>query len=205
MATEIHKFANGSWNAITEIQYTDDNPTDRDITAVHYNDSGTWRQVFGGSTPAVTVDWFETDGSTVNDPAGVYFADSNIGPCQMQFTCDTSGNYNFIFLFTEDAASTGDPTVGQYKSVIAVDATSYEISISAGTVSGTGTVTALGSGTLINGTYQDLNTTRGVELSNQADGPSGQVQITVEIRETATPGNTTGAATFKLKGTGTSS
>lgn len=204
MPSEIYKFADGVWNAINEIGYQD-GASLRDITAVHYNDSGTWRQVFGASVSPVTIDWFETDGTTVNDPAGIYFADSGSGPCQMEFRTDTSGNYNFIFITSEDASSTGTPTVGQYKGVIAVDASSYEISISAGTVSGVGTVSAIGSGTLINGTYQDLNTTRGVEFSNQADGPSGQVQITVEIREIADTGNTTGAATFTLKGTGTSS
>jgi len=204
MATEIHKFANGVWSAITEIAYQD-GATLRDITEVHYNDAGTFRQVFGGSVAAVTVDWFESDGVTVNDPAGTYFADSNVGPCQMQFTCNTSGNYSFTFLFTVDASSTGTPTSGQYKSVIAVDASSYEISISVGSVTGTGTVNAIGSGTLIDGTFQTLNTTRGVELINSADGPSGEVIVTAEIREIATPANTTGSATFTLKGTGTSS
>jgi len=81
---------------------------------------------------------------------------------------------------------------------------SYEISISAGSVTGVGTVNAIGSGTVINGTFQDLNTSRGVELINSADGPSGQVIISAEIREIATPANTTGVATFTLKGTGTS-
>jgi len=204
MATEIHKFANGIYNAITEIAYQDGG-TLRDITEVHYNDAGTFRQVFGGSVSAQTVDWLESDGSTVNDPAGIYFADSNFGPCQMQFTCNASGNYNFTFILTVDAGSTGTPTAGQYVPIIQVDASSYEISINAGSVTGTGTVNAIGAGTLINGTFQALNTTRGVELINSADGPSGEVIITAEIREILTPANTTGTATFTLKGTGTSS
>jgi len=195
MATEIHKFANGVWNAITELAYQDA-ATLRNITEVHYNDAGTFRQVFGSTVSAQTLAW------TASTPTGTYFATSTTGPAQMQFTCNTSGNFNFTFISTVDGTSTGTPTAGQYKPIIIVDASNYEFSLLVGSVSGTGISNALGSGTLINGTFQPLNTLRGVEMINSTISTTGQISVTAEIREIATPTNTTGPATFILKADG---
>lgn len=195
MPTEIHKFANGIWNAITELAYQD-GATLRNITEVHYNDNGTFRQVFGSSISAQTLAW------SASAPTGTYFADSNTGTAQMQFTCDASGNFNFTFITGVDGTSTGTPTSGQYKPVIEVDASNYEFSLLVGGVSGTGVSNALGSGTLINGTFQPLNILRGVEMINSTISTTGEISVTAEIRQISTPANTTGPTTFILKSDG---
>ncbi len=89
MATEIYKFADDTWNAITELQYMD-GATPRDITEVHYNDGGTWRQVFGSSVAAQTLAW-----STAT-PTNTYFAIGSASG-KASVTVDTSGNFSFSF------------------------------------------------------------------------------------------------------------
>lgn len=187
MPTEIHKFANGQYNAITEIAYQDGG-TLRDITEVHYNDAGTFRQVFGaGVTPQVPA-WAASSPSDNYRSLGTEGLNSSV-----VFTANTSGSFAFAFDEIERPASDGDPTFGTYKPILEVDAGNYEIAI---TFSG-GLITAVGSGTVIDGTFQDLNTTRGIRIDKTGTGSTVST-ITVEIRDKNTPANTTGVATFVI-------
>ena len=80
-----------------------------------------------------------------------------------------------------------------------IDTTSYEISINT-TTPATGTILPIGAGTFLNGTFQELNVNRGLALNIIGVGTGG-TNVTVEIREKLTPANTTGVATFTLRGT----
>ena len=194
MPTEIHKKLGDTWVAMTEIQYMD-GATQRDITEVYKNDAGTWRQVFGAAVSAETLAW------AASTPSGTY---ASTGPevAFSSISCDVSGAFNFL-QFT-NASGSGSPTAGTFRpGVTGVDLTSYEISINAGVVSGFGAKSAIGSGTLIDGTFQALDGTRGVRFANSTTGSGGQISVTVEIREIATPANTTGAASFILSADGT--
>jgi hypothetical protein len=193
MPSEIHVFDSDTWRAISSLQYMD-GVTPRTITEVHYNDTGTWRQVFGAAIAAEVLAW------ATAAPSGTYLAtDLSVGA--VEFTADTSGN--FLFQFFGTASGSGTPTSGTYRpGLTGVDPVNYEISINAGTVVGTGTRIAIGSGTLIDGTFQAMDTTRGVQVNNSTNGTTGQISVTVEIREIAVPANTTGPATFTLKADG---
>lgn len=196
MPTEIHKHDGQTWQAITEIQYTDDTLTDRDITEVHYNDAGTWRQVFGSAVAAETLAW---DASA---PTGSYNSTSPFGIGDVTFTADVSGGFLFIFTTSEAGSSTGTPTSGMYRpGLTGVDAVNYEISITAGSVIGSGVRVAIGSGTLIDGTWQPLDGNRGVQMSVSGTG-TGSISVSVQIREIANPGtNLTAVASFTLLAT----
>jgi len=196
MPTEIWKFKDNAWQVINEIQYMD-GATPRSITEVHYNDGGTWRQVFGSSVTAGTAAWASAT------PTGNYKSTDfeTGGAAETKFTADTLGNFLFYFSVVESGSSTGSPSSGTYRDTAPVnDPSNFEISINAGTVSGSGVRIAVGSGTLLDGTWQNLDTTRGVRIATSGTG-SGSISVTVEIREIATPANTTGAATFTLSTT----
>lgn len=188
MATEIHKHDGQDWRAITELAYQDGG-TLRTLTEVHYNDAGTFRQVFGAAVAPQVPAWAASAPSLIYKSSGTGGLNSSV-----TFTADTSGNFLFAFDEIAQPGSTGSPTAGTYKPIIEVDAVNYEISIS---FTGSAPI-AVGSGTLLNGTFQDLDTTRGVKILQTGAGTRITV-ISVEIRAKAIPANTTGVATFTME------
>lgn len=194
MPTEIYKFDGTTWQPITELTYND-NGTDRTLTEVHYNDAGIFRQVFGGAVAAETLAW---DASA---PTGSYDSlTAEVGGLgNMSFRADTAGGFVFLFIESISGGSTGTPTSGTFRpGVTGIDFTSYEISINTGAVVGSGTKVAIGAGTLLDGTFQNLDVIRGVQMKLNGTG-TGSISVTVEIREILTPSNTTGAASFTLR------
>lgn len=193
MATEIWKFDGSSWRVINEIQYMD-GATARDITEVHYNDNGTWRQVFGSGIVAGNAVWASSA------PSGTYAAETTEpgGFSSAGVSCTTQGAFGFGLTEQEQAGSTGAPILGTYRDNAPLnDPSNFEIFLTSGTVTGDGFLTAQGSGTVFNA-WQPLDTTRGMVLQLLGSG-SGFVDVSMEIREIATPANTTGVASFRLQ------
>lgn len=195
MPSEIHKHDGSTWRAITDPRYNDAG-TIRDLSEVHYNDGGTWRQVFGTPINAETINW------TASTPSGTYHS----GETEIafaRFTASTTGSY----FFSVEVPSSGDgaPLSGTYRpGITGVDGVNYEISINAGSVSGTGIKEGIGDGTDMSGAWQPLDVCRGISLFNTFSGAGvGTLLVTVEIREIATPANTSGISTFTLSINGT--
>jgi len=187
MPTEIHKHNGQDFVAITEIAYQDGG-TLRDITEVHYNDAGTFRQVFGASVTPQVPAWAPATPNLIYKSSGTEGISSFV-----TFSADVVGNFVFAFDEIEQPGSTGTPTSGTYKPIIEVDADNYEIAIS---FTGASPI-AIGSGTLLNGTFQNLDIIRGVKILQTGTGTK-TTNISVEIRAIAIPANTTGVATFSM-------
>jgi len=194
MPTEIYKFDGQTWLPIVEIQYTDDTLTDRDIIEVHYNDNGTFRQVFGAGVAAETLVW------AASTPTGTYTAGITVPGriATMAIGIDTAGAFSFLFLETNENAG-GAPEFGTYRpGLTGIDASSYEVSVNASSVTGTGTRSGVGSMSVIDGTFQALNGTGNLIMTAGPFG-GGNISVTLEIREIALPSNTTGPATFVMR------
>lgn len=177
---------------IAKITYTD-GATDRDITAVFKNDAGTWRQVFGASVSAETLAW------SASTPTGTYLGVTNEfeGLAVAKFLVTTAGTFS-LTLVEIDGGGTGTPLSGTFRpGVTGVDLTNYEVSLLLGTVAGDGVRSGSGSMTDITGTFQPLDASGSARIQLIGIG-SGSVAVTLEIREIATPSNTTGPATFTL-------
>lgn len=198
MASEIYKFDGsiGAWRGITEIAYQD-GATLRDITEVHYNDNGVWQQVFGAAISPEVLAW------SASSPSGTYEALNGEGQSFMRAEFDANGTFFFQPIDFFKFGSTGAPTVGTYRSGGGIDPINYEISINVENPTGTGGNIVIGGDTVLDGTFQPLNTLRGVAATNIDNFSTYSISVTVEIREIANPSNTTGAATFILLADGT--
>lgn len=188
----IYKHNGSTWLAISALTYMD-GATPRSITNVFYNDNLTERQVFGAAVAAETLAW---DASA---PTGTYTATTTEpgGTALARFSITTTGTFNFT-LIGLDAGGTGTPLTGTFRpGVTGVDLTSYEVSVTMGPVAGSGIRNGNGSMSDITGTFQPLSATGTVSINLIGSG-SGTVSVSVEIREIATPANTTGVAAFTL-------
>ena len=190
MATEIWQKKDDTWRFVSQPTYNDGG-TLRTLSEVHYNDASTWRQCFGSTVAAETLAW---DASA---PTGIYDVSSNESTFAL-FTADITGGFCFSYGGGTSGGS-GTPIFGTYRpGVTGGDAENYEISINTGSVLGNGTKSAVGDGTLLDGTYQALDTGRGVSFISPEDSNGGSISVTVIIREIATPANITATATFNL-------
>jgi len=68
MPIETYKHNGSAFQLITEIQYTDDTLTDRTITEVHYNDNGTFRQVFQSFALSLVGRTITSSRNTIGSP-----------------------------------------------------------------------------------------------------------------------------------------
>jgi len=122
-------------------------------------------------------------------PTGTYEADGIAGHAQQTFTVDKAGNWDVIGF----GDVSFDTDSGAYRpGVTGNDLDNYEIRMTAANT-GSGTVIALG-GIILN-TFVPLTGGQGIEVTDNALGVTTS-SITVEIREIATPANTTGVASF---------
>jgi len=127
---------------------------------------------------------------------GTYQAETNISFAQEQFIVDIAGNWNI----NADGNVKNDEDSGDYRpKVIGDDPDNYEIKITRSVNSGIGAVTPIGG--VIFGSFVPLNGGEGIEVFQGSLGTTN-VSITVEIREIATPANTTGLASFIFDVTG---
>lgn len=183
----------GSTNQpISKITYTDGS-TDRDITSVFKNDAGTWRQVFGTATTAETLAWASSA------PTGIFEAttDEPGGAAIVRFSVSTTGTFAYTFVTINNAGG-GSPTSGTFRpGLTGVDLTSYEVSITVGSVAGSGIISSSGSLSNTTGTYQNLDTSGLVGLQLTGSG-SGTVSVSISIREIANPGTNIISTAFTL-------
>ena len=92
------------------------------------------------------------------------------------------------------AGDTFDTGSGDYRpGVVGQDEVNYEIEITSSLSGGSGSVSALGGITF--GAWKTLEGGEGINVADAVSGIT-TVNITVEIREIATPANTTGVASF---------
>lgn len=189
MANEIYKNLDGTWHLIDSINYMD-GVTPRTILESYYNDTGVWRQVYGAAAAAATLVF------APGTPTGDYLTVID-NPTTMQFNVTTGGLFFFTPSDSFDAASTGTPTSGTFQAG-GNDAVSYEISISAGPVTGDGTLTAIGAGTLLGGTFQPLDTQRGCFVSSGLTSNVTSAPVTVIIREINAPTTNMITASFSI-------
>ena len=135
------------------------------------------------STPSVeTLAWNAA-------PTGTYEADRSGFFAKQQFTVSDLGGWSVT-----GAGDTFDTGSGDYRpGVVGQDEVNYEIRITASTTGGSGSVAALGG--IVFGTWKTLEGGEGISVTDAVTGVT-TVNITVEIREIATPANTTGVASF---------
>lgn len=127
---------------------------------------------------------------------GTYEAESDISFGQLEFTVDISGNWSI----TGIGNVTADSDSGDYRpKVVGDDPDNYEIEVTRVINSGSGTVTALDG--VVFGSFVPLNGFEGIRVKQPSAGITN-VSITVEVREIATPANTTGLASFVFDVTG---
>lgn len=123
-------------------------------------------------------------------PSGTYEAESSIPFSQEIFTVDISGNW----IITGTGNIKSDSDSGDYRQkVVGDDPDNYEIKITRVVNSGSGAVIELGGASF--GSFVPLNGGEGIQAA-QFDGGVTNVSVTIEIREIATPANTTGVASF---------
>jgi len=127
---------------------------------------------------------------------GTYEAESSIAFGREVFLVDTFGNWTITG--TGDVKSDSD--AGDYRpKVVGDDPINYEIKITQSVNSGSGSVVALGGVSF--GSFVQLDGGEGIRVLQSTAGTTN-VSITVEIREIATPANTTGVASFIFDVTG---
>jgi len=123
-------------------------------------------------------------------PTGVNAANSFIGQAHLYFTVDAAGGWD-ISGFGETFTTIS----GEYRpSATGIDVDNYEIRITTAT-SGPGRVISLGG--IVMGVWKQLVGGEGVRVIDNTDFVTASL-VTVEIREIATPANTTTVATFTL-------
>jgi len=184
MPTEIYKFDGTAWRAIAELQYMDV-ATPRDITEVHYNDSGTWRQVFGAAVSAGTAAWNP-------EPTGNYDVTTTELSGTLRIRLFTSGTWSI----DGSPGLSGSPLNGEYRdNAPEVDTTNFEYNITF-LDAGDGTSAPDPVATDINGNWTPLDATVGIRFNVLSPGQSGQTSITVQVREIAIPANATTVASF---------
>jgi len=121
---------------------------------------------------------------------GTYEAESSFDFAKEKYSVDTLGNWTVIGI--GDIKSDSDS--GDYRpKVVGDDPDNYEIKITRVINSGTGAVVA--DGGVIFGSFVPLNGGEGITVQQTSAGTTN-VSVTVEIREIATPANTTGLASF---------
>lgn len=124
----------------------------------------------------------------VAEPTGTFEADSATFLARQIFTVDDLGNWDIT-----GSGDTFDTGSGDYRpQVEGQDDDNYEIKITEST-SGTGVVNPLGG--VIFGSFVPLTGGQGISITD-ATASTTVSNITVEIREIATPANTTGVASF---------
>lgn len=127
---------------------------------------------------------------------GTYEAESSISFGREIFSVDTFGNWTVAG--SGDVKS--DSGAGDYRpKVVGEDCINYEIKITKVVNSGSGSVATLGGAVF--GSFVPLDGGEGVRVLQSTAGTTN-VSITVEIREIATPANTTGLASFVFDVTG---
>lgn len=129
-------------------------------------------------------------------PTGTYTSKDFAGTASTKFTVDVSGNWDISSIGVQDA----DSDSGDYRpGVVGSDPDNYEIKVTLTLNSGSGATILLG-GAVLN-TFVSLNGGEGVKVEQSFAGTTN-VTFTFEIREIATPANTTGVATFTFDVTG---
>lgn len=130
------------------------------------------------------------------DPTGTYEAESDIFGASEEFTASISGDWTVVG--TGNVKSDSD--TGEYRpKVTGNDPDNYEIKVTRVVNSGTGAVVATGD--VIFGSFVALTVSSGIRVVQTGAGTT-DVSVTVEIREIATPANTTGVASFVFNATG---
>lgn len=129
-------------------------------------------------------------------PSGTYTSRDLTGTASTKFTVDILGNWSITSIGVQDA----DSDSGDYRPGVAgSDPDNYEIKVTLTLNSGSGATILLG-GAVLN-TFVPLNGGEGVKVEQSFTGTTN-VTFTWEIREIATPANTTGIATFTFDVTG---
>jgi hypothetical protein len=126
---------------------------------------------------------------------GTYLAESNVSIGLLQFAVDISGNWNV----TSSGNVQSDTDSGDYRpKVIGDDPDNYEIKVTRLVNSGMGTVFPVGGAVF--GSFVPLNGGEGISVVQSSAGTTN-VSVTIEVREIATPANTTGLASFVFDAT----
>jgi len=122
-------------------------------------------------------------------PTGTYSATNVAEFARMTFSANIDGTWSI-----SGYGSSPDSGAGDYRpKVIGDDPDNYEIKITQSKTAGSGTVASVG-GTVF-GSFVAHTGTEGIRVIDSVSGIT-TVDITVEIREIATPANTTGVASF---------
>jgi len=125
------------------------------------------------------------------EPTGTYEATNFGGPGILTFIVTSSGLWSVT-----GEGITVDTDNGDYRpGVTGNDPDNYEVKITA-TGSGSGTINALGG--IILGTFVPLTGGQGLKVTDTTSAET-IATVTVEVREIATPANTTGVASFILE------
>lgn len=129
-------------------------------------------------------------------PTGVYTAASSAEDAFMKFTASTLGEW----VISGGGQGTPSSGSGDYRpKVSGDDPDNYEIRITSSRTSGSGVIAATGN--VVFGSWVNHSVTDGIIVTDTGAGPT-VVDITVEIREIATPANTTGVASFTFNADG---
>lgn len=129
-------------------------------------------------------------------PTGTYKSKDLAGTASTTFSVDVFGNWTISSIGVQDA----DSDSGAYRpGVVGSDPDNYEIKVTQVLNSGSGATILLGGATL--NTFVPLNGGEGVKVQQSFTGTTN-ITFTWEIREIATPANTTGVATFTFDVTG---
>lgn len=128
--------------------------------------------------------------------SGLYEAENTAAFGRLTFSVDEFGNWTIASIGDVKA----DTDSGDYRpKVVGEDVDNYEIKITRLVNSGSGSVTTLGGAVF--GSFVSLGGGEGIRVQQSSSGTTN-VSITVEIREIATPANTTGLASFTFDVTG---
>ena len=129
-------------------------------------------------------------------PTGTYESRDLSGPANTTFTVDTFGKWTI----SSNGDFIADSGAGDYRpGVVGLDPDNYEIKVNYTLNSGSGSIVLSGGATL--NVFVPLDGGEGVTVEQAFTGTTN-VTFTWEIREIATPANTTGVATFTFDVTG---